>query len=147
MKSGIRLSDGSKLTMNRKKDNDVTICWHDVIVNFFWGYVVSLVTCSYWSKFHVNFITASGVMIIFFHKGLTRNPKIGNSPTWVLPNIWRLGQFRDTKFGTDISKEMLLNGANCQGYRFYHFWVIMGKTTGGEGKITPPPPPPAAHPD
>ena len=100
----------------------------------------SLVTCSYWSKFHVNFMTASGVMIIFFHKGLTRNPKIGNSPTWVLPNIWRLGKFRDTKFGTDVSKEMLLNGANCQGYRFYRFWVIMGKTTGGEGKITPPPP-------
>ena len=104
---------------------------------FFWCYFVSLVTCSYWSKFHVNFINASGVMITFFHKGLTRNPKIGNSPTWVLPNIWRLGQFRDTKFGTDVSKEMLLNGANCQGYRFYRFWVIMGKTTGGEGKITP----------
>ena len=26
---------------------------------------------------------------------------------------------------------MLLNAANCQVYRLYHFWVIKGKTTGG----------------
>ena len=29
---------------------------------------------------------------------------------------------------------MLLNPAKCQGYSFYHFWVIKGKPTGG--KIT-----------
>ena len=28
------LPDCSKLAINRKNDNDVTICWHDVIVNF-----------------------------------------------------------------------------------------------------------------
>ena len=26
---------------------------------------------------------------------------------------------------------MLLNGAKCQGYNFYHSWVIMGKPTSG----------------
>ena len=31
---------------------------------------VSLVKFSYWFKFHVNIITGSGVMTIFFHKGL-----------------------------------------------------------------------------
>ena len=50
-------------------------------------------------------------MTIYFYKGLTRNPKIGNSSVWVSPNIWRLGQVRDTKFDTNVSNEMLLNAA------------------------------------
>ena len=32
---GIRLPDYSKLSINQKNDNDVTICRHDAIVNFF----------------------------------------------------------------------------------------------------------------
>ena len=35
---------------------------------------------SYWSKFHINIITGSGIMTILFYKGLTRNPEIGNTP-------------------------------------------------------------------
>ena len=97
---------------------------------FFWRCFVSHVKFSYWSKFHVNIITGPGVMTIFFYKGLTRNPEIGNTPIWVLPNIWRLGWIRDTKFGTNISNEMLLNAAKCQGYSLYRFWVIKGKPTG-----------------
>ena len=62
-------------------------------------------------------------MIIFFYKELTRNPEIGNTPVWVLPNIRRLAQVRDTKFGPDISNKLLLNAAKFQGYSFYHFWV------------------------
>ena len=94
--------------------------------NFF----VSLVNFSYWSKFHVNIITGSGIMTIFFHKGLTRNPEIRNTSVWVLPNIWRLGEVMDTKCGTNVSNRMLLNPAKCHGYSFYHFWVINGKPTG-----------------
>ena len=41
---------------------------------------VSLAKFSYWSKFHVNIITGSGVMTIFFYKGLSRNAEIGNTP-------------------------------------------------------------------
>ena len=33
---------------------------------------------------------------------------------------------------------MLLNAAKCQGYSFYHFWVIKAKPT--RVKIIPPPP-------
>ena len=33
--SRIRLLDCSKLALNQKNDNDVLICWHNVIVNFF----------------------------------------------------------------------------------------------------------------
>ena len=101
----------------------------------FWRCFVSLIKFSYWSKFHVNIITGSGVITIFFYKGLTRNPEIGNSPVWVLPSIWRLGQVRDTKFGKNVSNKMLLNAAKQQGYSFYRFWVIKVKPTGG--KITP----------
>ena len=92
---------------------------------------VFFVKFSYWSKFHVNIITGFGVMNIFFYKWLTRNPEIGNTPVWVLPNIWRLGRIRDTKFGTDVSNEMLLNAAKYQGYSFYRFWVIKGRPTWG----------------
>ena len=135
--SGIRPPDCSKLAKNPKNDNDVTIFRHDVNVKFFWRCFVSLVKFSCWSKFHVNIITDSGIMTIFFYKGLTRNPEIGNTPVWVLPNIWRLGRVMDTKFGTNVSNRMLLNAAKFQGYSFYRFWVIKGKPT---GEIKSPPP-------
>ena len=106
---------------------EVTIYWHDVIADFFWLCVVSLVSFSYWSKFEVNIITGSGIMTIFFYKGLTGNPEIGNTPVWFLPNIWRLGQVRDTKFGTKVSKyrslKKLLQGV-LQVYLFAG-WFIM----------------------
>ena len=93
---------------------------------------ISLVKFSYWSKFLVNIIT--GVMAIFIYKEL-KSQIIGNIPIWVLPNNWRLKQVRNTKFDTNVSKKMLLNAAKCQGYTFYHFWVIKEKPT-VESKIT-----------
>ena len=131
--SRIRPWDLSKLTKNPKNDNDVTIFWHDVNLKYCWRYFVGLVKLSYWSKFHVNIITGSGIMTIFFYKRLTRNPEI-----WILPNIWRLGQVMDTKFGANVSNRMLLNAAKFQGYSFYRSWVIKGKPTGGAGKLPPP---------
>ena len=95
---------------------------------------ISLVKFSYWSKFLVNIITGSGVMAILIYKEL-KSQIIGNIPIWVLPNNWRLKQVRNTKFGTNVSKKMLLNAAKCQGYIFYHFWVIKEKPT-VESKIT-----------
>ena len=98
--------------------------------NFFVVALFLLFKFSYWFKFHVNIITGSGVRTIFFYKGLTRNPEIGNTPVWVLPNIWRLGRIKNTKFDTNVSNEMLLNAAKYQGYSFYRFWVIRGKPIG-----------------
>ena len=66
--------DGSKLAINRKHDNDVTIFRHDVIVICLSRCFISLFKFSCWSKSHVNIITSSGVKIIFLYKGLTRNP-------------------------------------------------------------------------
>ena len=83
------------------------------------------------AKFHVNIITGSRFMLIFFYKGLTTNPEIGSTPVWVSPNIWRLGRVRDTKFGINVSNKMLLNAAKCPGYSFYYFWFIKENPTGG----------------
>ena len=40
--SGIRLLECSKLAINQKIDNDITIFWHEVIVNFFNGVMFPL---------------------------------------------------------------------------------------------------------
>ena len=77
-------------------------------------------------------------MTIYFYKGLTRNPEIGNTPVRVLSDTWRLGQVRDAKFVMDVPNEMLLNAAKFHSYSVYYFWVIKRKTTGG--KIANPPP-------
>ena len=77
-------------------------------------------------------------MTIYFHKGLTRNLEIRNTPVWVLSDTSRLGQVRDTKFGMDVPNEMLLNAAKFHGYSFYYFWVIKRKTTGGKIPHAPP---------
>ena len=110
--------------------------------HFLGVFFVSLVNFRYWSKFHVNIIIGSGIMTIFFYKGLTWKPEIGNTPIWVLPNIWRLSGGMDTTFDTNVSNRMLLNAAEFQGYSFYLFWIIEGKPTrGGWVKLSRPPPP------
>ena len=43
-----------------------------------------------------------------------------------------LGRVRNTKLGTNVSNEILLNSAKCQGYSFYRLWIIMGT-------LSPPP--------
>ena len=87
--STICLSDHSELAIHQKTKNDVTIFWHCIIVRFSWRCFVSFVKFNYWSKFPLNIITRSGVMKIYFYKGLTRNPEIRNTPTWNLrPGDW-----------------------------------------------------------
>ena len=141
--SGIRFPDCSKLVINWRNDNDLTIFQNDVIVKCFWRFSVSLMKFSYWSKFYVNIITGSG-------KGLTRNLEIWNTPVWVLPNIWRLRQVGDTKFSTNVFNIILLNAAKFQGCNFYCFRVIKGKPTGemrgGEGYPPPLPSTPRSPP-
>ena len=87
---------------------------------------VSLVKFSYWSKFHVNIITGSRVWQFLFIRGW---PEIRKSeiPLSEFSTISRrLGQARNTKFGTNVSNKMLLNAGKCQGYSFYRLWVING---------------------
>ena len=49
-------------------------------------------------------------------------------------NIWKLGQVRDTKFGTVFSNKNLFSAAECQDYSFYRFRVIKGKSLEGRGE-------------
>ena len=93
----------------------------DVVLFFLW----SLVTGP-------SFMSISSLVLELwqFSKGLTRNLEIGNTSVSVLSNIWRLGQVRNTKFGTGVSNKILLNAAKYQGYSFYRFWVIQEKPTG-----------------
>ena len=127
-----------------KNDNDVKICWHDIIFDFFWRPFVSLINFSYWLNFHVNIITGFGVMTIFFFNGLTIYPEIGINTIWVLPNNWRLGQIKNTKFGINFLMKCYWMLQNVRGYNFYRFWVTKVKPTGrakergaGLGKYPP----------
>ena len=133
--SGIRPPDFSKLAKNPKNNNDVTIFWHDLNVKFFWRCIVSLVKFSYWSRFHVNIITGSGIMTIFFYKGLTRNLEIGNNPVWVLPNIWRLGRVMDTNLARMSQIECYWILQNSRVTTFTIFELLRENQL--EGKIAP----------
>ena len=108
-----------------------------VIVNFFLSCFVSLVKFSSWFKFHINNITGSGVMTITFYKGLTRNPEIRNTPVWVLLNIWRLWQERDTKFGKNVCYKILMNAAKCQCLNFTVSVLLRENQLGGGAEFNP----------
>ena len=128
-----QLSDCSESAMNQENNNNVTICWRDVIVNLLERFFVwfLFVNFSYWFKFYVNILTGSGVMTIFFFEGLTRNLEIGNIIVWDFLNIWRLGKASNIKFARNISNEIILNASKFQSYSFYLVWVFTFKPTVG----------------
>ena len=111
-----------QISHKSEKVNDVTICWLDVIVKFFWRHFVFLVNFSYWSMFHANIVTVLKLWQFSFIRDW--NPKIGDTPVWALPNNWRLERVRDTRFKSKLSSEMLQNAEKWQSFSFYRFWVI-----------------------
>ena len=56
-----------------------------------------------------SFMSILPLVLELCYKGLTRSLEIGNTPVWVLPNIWRLERLRDTNSGTNVSNEILPN--------------------------------------
>ena len=50
--------------------------------------------------------------------------------------MWRLGQVMDTKFGTNVSNEMLLNAAKYQGTAFTIFEFLRENHLGGKSSST-----------
>ena len=119
--SGIRPPDCSKNGKNPKNDNDVKIFQHDVNVKFFRSCFVFLVKFSYWSKFHVNIITGSGVMTVSFIRDWPKIWKSEIPPSGFCPISGDWGGVRDTKCGTNVSIKMLLNAAKFQSYSFDRF--------------------------
>ena len=77
--SGIWLSNCSKLVISWKIINGVTIRQNGVSAKNFQSFYVFLNRVSYWSKFHVNIITSSGVSTVFMYEEFSRNPEIENN--------------------------------------------------------------------
>ena len=52
-------------------------------------------------------MTGSGVMTIFVYKWSARNLEMGNTPVWVLLNVWRLGQGKVSEYPFKQNKNVL----------------------------------------
>ena len=117
--------------------------WRHNLLNcqFFWRFFVSLNKFSYWSKWNVNIITDSGVMTIFFHKGLTRNLKIEKKKAefCLISSDWGKLEIPNLPWMSMIMLIMLLNVGEFQVYSHYRFWVIKEKPTTWQIKLTTPP--------
>ena len=129
--SRIRLPDCSKLTTNLKNTNDAIICRNNFIINFF---DVALFVLSGLVS-GPSFMLTSSLVLEFWQvlaiKVLTKNPDIENIPVWDLSNIWRQGQFRDTKFSMNASNKMLVIVQNA---RFTGFFLsYLEKQNKGRG--------------
>ena len=112
--SGLWLPDCSKLAKNPINDNDDNICWYNVIVKWFWCY------CVYFSSLATG---PSLTSISLLAPYLWQFSFIKHRPEIWKSELQRLRQVKDKKFVTNVSNEMLLNAAKCQGYSFYRFYV------------------------
>ena len=72
----MRLPDCFKLAIN-KKITMTSQLLEMMLTSMFFDAVLFLLPISYWYKFHR---TSFAVMTLFFCKGFTRNPEIGNTP-------------------------------------------------------------------
>ena len=111
-----------KLAISRKNDNYVTICLREVIMNFFFDFILSLFSGLVNA---LSFISVPSLVLelrlFTINKWLTRIPKIEYTLVWVLGNIFRLELVTHTKLGTGVPNEMLINAAKRQGYSLSSF--------------------------
>ena len=125
---GMLFLHGCKLAINQEKDNDVTICWHIIIVKYFYIDVFLLSSLATGLRLvSISWLVLELWQFLFINDW-------PETQKWKYPHmsfVQRLGQVRDTTFGTYVSIQKLLNTAECQGYSFYCFWVIKGKPTEG----------------
>ena len=120
--------------INWKKYNTVTICWHDLIMNFVNLAVVfisSLVSGP-------GLLWISSLVLELWQFLLIKDwPEIRQlkitlsvffaiSENWGTLGIPNLALLSNKK----ITNKKLLNAAKCQGYSLYHFGIIWGKPIG-----------------
>ena len=162
--SRIWFPDCSKLAINRKNDNDITIRWHDVIVTFFYVAVfllsslvtgpsfmlISLLVLEFWQFIFIRDwpeIQKSEMPLsaIYFHKGLARNPEIRNAPVWVLPNIWRMGELGLPNLArmSLMKSYWMLQNATVTAFSISE---LLRENQQGVKLATPLPPPSTPHP-
>ena len=113
-----RFSDCSNSAINQENNNDVTIYWHDVIVNFF---DVALLALS-------KLVTGPSFMLI-------SSLVLDFSFIRVWPGI-RKSKIPLSEF-CPISGDWLPN-ARVTTFSVYRFWLIKGKPTEGRGILPPP---------
>ena len=105
---------------------------------FFWHCLVSLVMFSYWSKFH----SISWLVLELWQFSFIKHwPKLWKLETPLSKFFPISGDWGELEIPNLAQLSLMnvksLDVAKCQGYSFYRFWVIKGKSTGS--KITLPP--------
>ena len=101
--------------------------------------LVFLVKFSFWWKFHVNIIAGSGVMPIFFYKGLARNQVIRNSPSKFFPIF---GDWEELSIPNLAQIYLMKSYWMLQNRRAtaFIFSELLRENNRERGKITPLPP-------
>ena len=115
----------SQLTLRRHRQIYLTFFWFSCQVQ-----LPVKVSCQY----HQCFWSYDNFLL----QGIEQKSGMRKYPHLSLAQHLGFGQTKDTKFGTNLSNEMLLNAAKYQCCRFYHLWVINSKQT-GMVEITLPP--------
>ena len=54
----------------------------------------------------IGFMSISLPILELQQFSFTRDREIENTPIWVLSDTWQMGEVRDTRFGTNVSKEI-----------------------------------------
>ena len=94
----------------------------------------SLVTCP-------SFMSISTQALELWQFSFTRDwldiQKLETHPSEFCPISGSWGKLEIPNLAWMSLTKMLLNAAKCQGYSFYHFWVITGKPIKKGCKITP----------
>ena len=116
-----------------KNDNDIIICWHEVIVRYYVLSYFFLIKFGYWSMFHVNIITSSVAETIFVYKGFDQKTRNWKYPYRSFRQCLETGESSVTKFGMNVWNWKLPNTTKCQVYSFNCFWIIRTKPVGGQG--------------
>ena len=113
----------------------------DIIWNFFFFLMLFCFFCqlSYWSKFHVNIITSSGVMIIFFYQGLIRNPEIRNTTILSFAQYLRTGAGKLIRIPNLARRSLIKCYRMLQNIRVTAFTVFGLLRESQQGEIKSPP--------
>ena len=54
----------------------------------------------------IGFMSISLPILELQQFSFTRDREIENTPIWVLSDTWQMGEVRDIRFGTNVSKEI-----------------------------------------
>ena len=121
-----QLPDDFKFTISWKKDNDVKICWHDVIVNFF-NVVVFLLSSLVTGP---SFMPISWLILELWQFSFIEDwPEIRNQkyPRLSFAQYMETGEGKGYQILRKCLHKKLLNTEKCQGYSFYYFWDTLVK--------------------